>query len=304
MLIDQFNRIPEFPSTSPAELWALAAHAQVLCIPASRCLAQPGRELTGYFFLLKGGVQTFVPDAELKSSEKADLCHFYPGCAGARTTLTSQVLRIDSKRYEFLLTHGAADDARSDGIPDWLERFLTSDMMSQLPPNQWREVLKAFVVCEYAAATPVLQSGDLAPYCCVLEQGHAVVHRDSTTLAHLGPGDFFGEDALIVEGRRNADVTSLEPVRLQCIDKKTFNTLLLNQLVQFVQGCANPRGTLLNIGSRPMSGAVLVTLDCLREQLAGFDPRLDYYITGGKRCERALCAFLFTQRGLRAYPLA
>ena len=303
MLIDQLRRIPEFRSTAPTELRALAQHAQVLCIPANRWLAQPGRELTGYYYLLKGAIQTFAPDVRLASSVAGDLCHFYPGCAGARTTFASQVVRIDPKHYEFLLTRGVVDTSNCVQIPHWLERFLTSHMMSHLPASQWRRVLQAFVPKDYGAAAPLLTQGENAEHCYVLERGHAVIHRGSRTLCHLGPGDFFGEDALIMGCQRNADVTSLDSVRVQTIGKQTFDALLLDSLVHFVQSRGTAGGILLNVGATPMSGAIPVSLTHLREQLAGFDPGLDYFIAGGAQRERALCAFLLAQRGMRAHPL-
>lgn len=48
----------------------------------------------------------------------------------------------------------------------------------------------------------------------VIADGTAVVTAEGQTLASLGPGEFFGEIAVLGEGRRTATVTSTTPVRL------------------------------------------------------------------------------------------
>ena len=45
----------------------------------------------------------------------------------------------------------------------------------------------------------------------VIASGSAVVVSDDATVAELGPGDFFGEGALIGSGRRSATVTTTSP---------------------------------------------------------------------------------------------
>src|SRR5512132_3335015 len=48
----------------------------------------------------------------------------------------------------------------------------------------------------------------------VLLDGRAVASSNGTLLATLGPGDFFGEIAILGDGRRTATVTTSTPVRL------------------------------------------------------------------------------------------
>jgi cAMP-dependent protein kinase regulator len=46
----------------------------------------------------------------------------------------------------------------------------------------------------------------------VIEQGTAVVTHDGETVAELGPGDFFGEAAILETPRRTATVTATSPM--------------------------------------------------------------------------------------------
>src|SRR3954471_8954661 len=56
----------------------------------------------------------------------------------------------------------------------------------------------------------LVRQGDIGHEFFVLESGSAVVDIDGDAVKELGPGDFFGEIALIEEDRRTATVTAAE----------------------------------------------------------------------------------------------
>ena len=59
----------------------------------------------------------------------------------------------------------------------------------------------------------------------VLVEGTAAVTSEGQTLAVLTPGDFFGEVAILGDGRRTATVTSLSPARLLVLFGTEFRQL-------------------------------------------------------------------------------
>jgi CRP-like cAMP-binding protein len=60
----------------------------------------------------------------------------------------------------------------------------------------------------------------------VLLEGQVVVTRDGKTVNTLGPGDFFGEMALIGHQPRSATVTATTPVRALVMTEMNFKRLL------------------------------------------------------------------------------
>jgi CRP-like cAMP-binding protein len=60
----------------------------------------------------------------------------------------------------------------------------------------------------------------------IIVSGTAVVSRGDEVLATVGPGDVVGELALLGDGRRNASVTAIEPVRAYVMSAQEFNSLL------------------------------------------------------------------------------
>jgi len=56
----------------------------------------------------------------------------------------------------------------------------------------------------------------------VIAAGRAVVSRDGHVIRELGPGDVFGELALILDVPRTATVTALQPMRLSALAREPF----------------------------------------------------------------------------------
>jgi CRP-like cAMP-binding protein len=59
----------------------------------------------------------------------------------------------------------------------------------------------------------------------VLAEGTAAVTSNGEVVASLGPGDFFGEVAILGAGRHTASVTSTSPVRLLAMFGPEFRQL-------------------------------------------------------------------------------
>ena len=76
-----------------------------------------------------------------------------------------------------------------------------------------------------AAGTVLAREGDLGDEFFVIESGTAEVTRGGAPITKLGPGDFFGEIALIREERRTATVTATSPMVLFVMTGSSFRSL-------------------------------------------------------------------------------
>lgn len=72
----------------------------------------------------------------------------------------------------------------------------------------------------------LMRQGDLGHEFFLIVDGRVRIERGGTTLATLGPGDYFGEIALIEEGRRTATATAAGSTKLLVIDHRGFNSLM------------------------------------------------------------------------------
>jgi CRP/FNR family transcriptional regulator, cyclic AMP receptor protein len=71
----------------------------------------------------------------------------------------------------------------------------------------------------------LLQEGRLAHEFFVIEDGAVEVRQDGDRIAELGPGDFFGEIALLEGGARTATVVATTPVRLIVMSAQEFRRM-------------------------------------------------------------------------------
>ena len=77
-----------------------------------------------------------------------------------------------------------------------------------------------------ASGKTLIKEGDSGHEFFVIVEGMADVERGGKKIAKLGPGDFFGEIALIAKTPRNATITTTAPVRALVITDRAFRQLL------------------------------------------------------------------------------
>jgi CRP-like cAMP-binding protein len=76
------------------------------------------------------------------------------------------------------------------------------------------------------AGKVLMRQGDSGSDMMVLVRGSVGVERDGARLNTLGPGDFFGEIALVDGGPRTATVTTEEAAKLLVISHRDFHSLM------------------------------------------------------------------------------
>jgi CRP/FNR family transcriptional regulator, cyclic AMP receptor protein len=75
------------------------------------------------------------------------------------------------------------------------------------------------------AGKVLAQQGAFGDQFFVVEKGTAEVVRDGQHVGELGPGDFFGEMALLEEDRRTATVTATTPMTLIVMTRASFRAV-------------------------------------------------------------------------------
>lgn len=76
------------------------------------------------------------------------------------------------------------------------------------------------------AGRVLFTQGDTADELFVVVSGRVRVERDGTVLASRGPGEFFGEIALVAGGSRTATATCETPCRLLIAVRHDFHSLM------------------------------------------------------------------------------
>lgn len=102
--------------------------------------------------------------------------------------------------------------SRTGDIAELLTRV---PLFSELSEEELAQVTEVAVPRRFQAGEVVFREGDTSNTCYVIRSGHARAVREnsdgrSITLAHFGPGDIFGELAMLDDERRSATVEALD----------------------------------------------------------------------------------------------
>src|SRR5205823_2237477 len=98
-------------------------------------------------------------------------------------------------------------------------------LFGALPEKQLKTAAHLADEVEVKEGTHLVDEGRFAHEFFVIEDGKADVVVDGKTIAELGPGDFFGEIALIKTERRTASVVAKTPMKLVVIFGPNFRSL-------------------------------------------------------------------------------
>jgi CRP/FNR family transcriptional regulator, cyclic AMP receptor protein len=98
-------------------------------------------------------------------------------------------------------------------------------LFSGLSKKELREVARHADEVDVPEGKNLLHEGGTPCEFFAIEEGSVEVRRDDEVLAQLGPGDFFGETALLDRGVRNATVTTVEPSTLMVMTPAEFRAM-------------------------------------------------------------------------------
>ena len=101
----------------------------------------------------------------------------------------------------------------------------TVPLLSGLARPVLAALAERFEVEEHAGGAPVVTEGRAGYAFYVIAEGLAAVLHDGRHMRELGPGDFFGEIAIMGGGRRTATVVAATPLVVWVLFGTVFRTL-------------------------------------------------------------------------------
>jgi CRP/FNR family transcriptional regulator, cyclic AMP receptor protein len=107
-----------------------------------------------------------------------------------------------------------------------IDYLATVGLFSVLSTAELRQVMKAADELDVDAGNVLVVEGRVGHEFFLILQGEAVVRRNGTQIARLGPGEYFGELALLDHGPRSATVVAATDMRLLVLGQREFAGLL------------------------------------------------------------------------------
>jgi CRP-like cAMP-binding protein len=262
---------------------------------------------------------------------KHPLANHQPRQHTATTKTLCKITRFDSDLLDILLTWDQLsgievseisveeeEAASQDG--DWMTRILQSQAFHQVPPANIQAMFMRMQEFPARAGDTIIKQGDEGDYYYIIKSGKAKVTRASKTgseltLAQLSDGDAFGEEALLSDSKRNANITMLTDGMLMRLSKADFNALLKEPMLSWLtfeeaeKKVASGGAVWLDVRleseyqNSGIDGSMNIPLFMLRLKADSLDPNRQYivYCDTGRRSSAA--AFLLSERGFQAYVL-
>jgi CRP/FNR family transcriptional regulator, cyclic AMP receptor protein len=99
-------------------------------------------------------------------------------------------------------------------------------LFSRCSRSELGRIAKIADELDLKAGKTLTREGERGREFFVILEGEADVRSDTRLMRPLGPGDFFGEIALVTDAPRTATVTALTPVRSLVITDRAFRQLM------------------------------------------------------------------------------
>jgi len=252
------------------------------------------------------------------------LANFQPRRHTAVAKSNCKITRLDSDLLDILMTWDQMSGIQVDEIHtdeeeeggDWMTRILQSKAFLQVPAGNIQAMFMRIQEVPAKAGDVIIKQGDEGDFYYVIKSGECKVTRTSKTgseltLATLKGGDAFGEEALLSDAKRNANILMATDGMLMRLSKEDFNELLKEPMLTWVtreEGDEMVKNGAVWLDVRldteykndGIEGSINIPLFMLRIKVATLseDKKYILYCDTGRRSSAA--AFLLSERGLDA----
>lgn len=96
-------------------------------------------------------------------------------------------------------------------MADYTEQLKKIPLFAGIPHAQMQRIANGVKERKFAAGSPIVSTGETGHGFYLIMQGRAEVTQGGRTVRTLGPGEYFGELALVRETPRSATVVATEP---------------------------------------------------------------------------------------------
>lgn len=125
-------------------------------------------------------------------------------------------------------------------------------IFSECSKRELAIIARASKVVVHKEGTVIAREGERGVGLFLILEGQCVVTIGGKTKAKLGPGDFFGEVALLDGGPRTATVTALSPLKLVGITGWVFRGLLMEHPSIALKTLEAVAGRLRSVSKEPV----------------------------------------------------
>jgi len=311
----------------------LARHAKVVNVQAGRKVFSCIDTDKHLIYLIDGEVELRSPSKKIIIESQTDdsalpLNAHAPNRCTATTETAAILVYIERNLLDVLLAWDTAagysvedimeSDADSD---DWMSVILRSTLFHKIPPVNIQRLLASLEVINVKDADILFQEGDKGQDFYFIQSGQVEVIRakpgqgqQRQVIARLGPGDSFGEEALLTNQDRNATIRCVTNATLLRLSRADFDELLKTPVVQqisFMRAQSLYQNGAIWLDVRQpeeqleikINNALTIPLGKLRASIPQLNQDATYIVICNNGQRSACAAYLLNAYGINAYVL-
>lgn len=107
-----------------------------------------------------------------------------------------------------------------------VEMLQKAPLWAGLNEKELKVIARSFKELKYESGDFIVHKGERGIGFYLIVEGTVEVRTDGRVLSRLGPGQFFGEMALLDGQPRSADVVALEPSKCLALSSWNFNSIV------------------------------------------------------------------------------
>ncbi len=234
-----------------------------------------------------------------------------------RSYLNEILIRMESPTKTIQINdRNTHDEGIDDNYKaDWMSLFYRSPLAMNLSPAQTQQVFAKLENVEVFSGETVVKCHTKGNFFYILKEGYAEVVSEKFgpfkgRSFELEPGDYFGDEALVANTIRNANVVMTSDGVLGRMSQTNFQSTIKDALVTtptidefeaFHKPIYCDVRLPLEYRMKHLPHSINIPVGKIRKNLDSFDKNLVYVITpeGGLRSE--LAVYLMRQSGIEAY---
>ena len=238
---------PLFAGLGEEELQAISDALKLETHPKGRDIVSQGEPGATFYIIESGSVEVWIRHEDGTETLEAllgrgdyfgerALLSDAPRAATCRSRSRTRVLSLDKEDFDRLVARRFRVAEDLDEAMGRAELLGSMPLLSELSSTQVKSVASKLVAESYPARATIIQQGDIGDKFYVVEEGTVLIRRlnegadQETTVGRLGPGEYFGEIALLMKVPRTASVLADTDVKLLSLDSTSFEEMMKDYL--------------------------------------------------------------------------
>jgi len=329
------NKYQPLDSLTPENQKELTTKLEVVELKKGDSVFNEGDRDDRHIFLYTGNVDLVKAGKSLKTIEagtrdaKGAIAHIIPRNFSCIASSDAVVFKIDADLLDMMLAWDQTGSFQveelsgesEDESDDWMTRILQTEAFHRIPPANITAIFSSLEDVNVNIGDQIIKQGDPGDYFYIVKEGRCMVTRKmpgnehDVKLADLGPGDTFGEEALISDSERNASIVMLSRGVLSRLSKEDFLKLLNEPIIRKVDfttanlKVSNGEAEWLDVRlpaeyeSAHIKGATHMPLIFLRMKMKELDQLKNYIVYCDTARRSSSAAYILSEKGYKTSVL-